>query len=358
MLAPRVGVVAGGEVVEQLDVRHQAAAGVVALDEVVAEDAVVGKGMAGGGLEGVHLVDALAGEGAAAEQVLVNVGDRRGIGVDARRRRQDAGEQGARGGDEAEADARLQDAVAGDDTAQLGVEARAVERVGQGRHQPGRRLARQLRVGVQGDDETHPRQARQVAALHRIGRVRGPAQQAVELAQLAALALPAHPAALRGVPHPFAVEQEEAVGAARGVALVESADALEGFTQVCVVLGPVLRGGVGEVGQQREAQLRVGVGQVMDFQALGQGSAALGADEQGRHDDEGRAVRGDAVLEIELGQDARRQHQGEQVMHQADGQVGGRQQGGEAGQHQQERCGPGLVRGPGEDAGQEQQGGQ
>ena len=65
VLAPGVGVVRRREIVEQLDVGHQAAAGVIALDQVVAEDVVFGEGAAGGRLEGVHVVDALAGEGAA-----------------------------------------------------------------------------------------------------------------------------------------------------------------------------------------------------------------------------------------------------------------------------------------------------
>ena len=46
VLAAGVGVVAGREVVEQLDVGDQAAAGVVPLDQVVAEDVVLGEGRA------------------------------------------------------------------------------------------------------------------------------------------------------------------------------------------------------------------------------------------------------------------------------------------------------------------------
>ena len=44
VLAPGVGVIAGREVVEQLGVAEQPAAGVVPLDQVVAEDLVLGKG--------------------------------------------------------------------------------------------------------------------------------------------------------------------------------------------------------------------------------------------------------------------------------------------------------------------------
>ena len=62
VLAAGVGVVARREVVEELGVAEQAAAGVVPLDQVVAEDLVLGEGLAGGRLEGVDVVDPLAGE--------------------------------------------------------------------------------------------------------------------------------------------------------------------------------------------------------------------------------------------------------------------------------------------------------
>ncbi len=355
MLAPGVGVVARRELVEQFDVGHQPAAGVVPLDQIVTEDVVVGEGVADGGLEGVNVVDALAGEAAAAEQVLVDVRHRGRVRVKAGRPGQDAREQRARRGEQVEADPRLQHPVAGDDATLRRVEGRPVERVGQGGDQPARRLARQPSVGVEGDDEANPRQPTQVAAPDGIGGVGRAAQQAVELAELAALPLPAHPAPFRRVPDAAAVEEVEAVGAALGVALVQGADAVQGVADQRVVTGPGFGGGVGEVGQQRESQLRIRIREVMDLQMVHQFGGAVRAGQQRRHDDEGGAIFRYALLEVHPGQHARRQQQGEGVVDQADRDLADGQQGGGRGEGQNPRRGAGRP-GVGQHAGEEQAG--
>ena len=76
-------------------------------------------------------------------------------------------------------------------------------------------VARQARVGVERDAVADRRQHVQLADLGREARVGRAAQQAVELLDLAALALPAHPRVLAGVPLPVAMEQEEAIRIAR-----------------------------------------------------------------------------------------------------------------------------------------------
>ena len=62
----------------------------------------------------------------------------------------------------------------------------------------------------------------EIAELDDVAGVGGAAQQLVELVELAALPLPAHPAPFAGVPAALAVEQEEAIGA---VARVQALDA-------------------------------------------------------------------------------------------------------------------------------------
>ena len=84
----------------------------------------------------------------------------------------------------------------------------AVEGVRQRADQPARGPARQLRVGVQRYDVPDPRQDRQVADLDREA-VRGLAEQVVEVQELPALALPAHPGALGRVINVAPVEKEE-----------------------------------------------------------------------------------------------------------------------------------------------------
>ena len=71
------------------------------------------------------------GKTALVEEVLVHVGDRAGVGIDARLAAEQPREPGARSAGHADADPRLQDGVAGGDPTASGVEARPVERVGQ-----------------------------------------------------------------------------------------------------------------------------------------------------------------------------------------------------------------------------------
>ena len=94
VVAPRGDVVAGGEVLDDLDVGGETGAGEDALEQIVAEQGRVRHAVGERGLEGIDVVDALAGIGAFAEQILVNVGDGGGIRVDAVHAGEDALEQG------------------------------------------------------------------------------------------------------------------------------------------------------------------------------------------------------------------------------------------------------------------------
>jgi hypothetical protein len=84
-------------VLEEQDVADQPRARVRALEQIMAEDPVLGELAADRPLEGVDVVDALADEGALVEDVLVDVGDRAGVGVDAWLAGEEAGEAGAAG---------------------------------------------------------------------------------------------------------------------------------------------------------------------------------------------------------------------------------------------------------------------
>ena len=89
MLAGGGHEVVGRELVEQLDVGDQAGPGEDALEQVVAEQRVLGHAVGQRRLERVDVVDPLAGEAALAEQVLVDVGDGDGVRVDAGRAGED-----------------------------------------------------------------------------------------------------------------------------------------------------------------------------------------------------------------------------------------------------------------------------
>ena len=73
---------------------------------------------------------------------------------------EDGGQARARRGLDADADARLQDAVALGDDAQLGIDDGLVERMRDGADQACGGAARKLRVGVEGEDVAHLARAR------------------------------------------------------------------------------------------------------------------------------------------------------------------------------------------------------
>ncbi len=132
MLAAGVGGVVRGVVVDDLDVGDEASAGVGAFDEVVGEQGVFGEAAVEDLIEDADLVDAFACEDAFAEEILVDVGDGAGVDVEAGLAGVEGCEAGARGGGDADADAWLEDAVAGGDDAPPGVDDGLVQGVRDG----------------------------------------------------------------------------------------------------------------------------------------------------------------------------------------------------------------------------------
>ena len=85
VVAKRGDVVPGGEILHHLHIGNQAGAGEDALEQIVAEQGVLRNAALQRRLERINIVDALAGVGAFAEQVLIDVGHGGGVGVDAPR---------------------------------------------------------------------------------------------------------------------------------------------------------------------------------------------------------------------------------------------------------------------------------
>ena len=83
--------------------------------------------------------------------------------------------------------------------------------------------------GIERDDVAHVgRNCRWLAASGHEARVRRTAQQAIQLVELAALALPPHPHALCGVPQSPAMQQQESFARRRRPILaIQSSDALD-----------------------------------------------------------------------------------------------------------------------------------
>ena len=162
-------------------------------------------------------------------------------------------------------------------------------------------------VAVQRDAVADARQDLRVAHVDVVAGVGRAAQQAVELFELAALALPADPGPLARVPLAHPMEQVEAVGATLAEAGIQVASRRRGrrrgSASSCRHRRPW---GVGEVAEDREVNARVDVAQGQDLHVLQQFRHARHAGEQRGDDDHGARVVRDAGLEVEAGETPRR----------------------------------------------------
>ena len=155
--AAHVRAVAGRIFLVQLHVAQQPGPRVTPFQQVVAEYPVLGKASLERPLEGIDVVDPLADERALAEHVLVNIGDDARIRVDAGLAPAQPRIPRPVRARQAHRHARLQDAVALTDALLVFVVARTIQRVRHGPHKLPRRIARQLRIRVQGDHVLHAR---------------------------------------------------------------------------------------------------------------------------------------------------------------------------------------------------------
>ncbi len=332
----------GRVVLQHQDVRDQAGAAVEPLEEIVAEERVLRHAAGQAGLEGGRIVDPLAGVDADAEEVLVDVRHRPGVEVEPGLTGEQAREAGAPGL-RRHRHPRLEDGVPGHHPA-FRVALRLVQGVGEGGGQANRGAPGQEGVRVQGDHVAHGTERLEVALAGGEAGVRLAGQEPVELGELAALALPAHPDPLGRIPAPFAMEEEEARPAAVLVPVIpgplvvpgplippfELADALHGQTEELRVPGHLPRGSVDEVREQGEAQVPPRVAQEADLQGVEQRADLVLAGEHARYADQGAAVAGQILLESHPGQQPGPQAQGDQGAHEAHRHGARRQQKGRA----------------------------
>ncbi len=230
------------------------------------------------------------------------------------------------GAGQAHAHTRLQDAVAGADPLPGRVVDRTVQRVRHGADELARGVARQLRVRIQGDHVFHAGQHRGGSDHQGESVAAALPQQAVQVRQLAALALVTHPDPVMGVPAARAMEQEEDVVPTLRVLRVQGVDPLPGQLQQRRILSQRFLRGVAQIGQQAEVQVGVAIGQEPDFQRLDEGLDVARAGEHGRDHHQGARCRGDARGEIHTRQRMRRRQQSGQPVHQRDRELAGRKQ--------------------------------
>ena len=267
----------------------------------MAQHLVVGQAVSQHGLHRAHHQQALARKAAFVEQVLVDLGRRGAVGVDAAL----AGEQAVEAGGllqrrQRRDDARLQDAVAAGQRAPVGGQPRLVVWVRGHAHQLAQAAGRQLGVAVQCQDVAGV--GRDAGGLAQVveGLAAAFGQRGDQLFEFAALALPTDPALLGLTEAAAAVQQQEArrrtgllagpiavliagFGNGARVVAVQRADLARGQRQPGRV-GRDFRGvGVGPVGQQRKLRLRLGVGQVVQVQPAHQRADAVLAGQHRRH---------------------------------------------------------------------------
>ncbi|KFB71347.1 MAG: hypothetical protein AW09_003510 [Candidatus Accumulibacter phosphatis] len=200
MTTVHVGAVTRRVVLIQLHIAQQPGAGVASLEQIVTEDAILRKARAQRLLEGIDVIDSLADERAFAEHILVDIRGYPRVRVDARLATVQSRIARAIRPRQTDRHARLQNAVAGGDPPFRRVVIGTVERVRHGANELPRRVARQLRIGVQGDHVPDVGQYSGVADDERETVLGARTQQRVQCPQLAALALVSHPGAVVRIP--------------------------------------------------------------------------------------------------------------------------------------------------------------
>ena len=275
----------------------------------MAEHPTLGQAVREHRVHGGDIQQALADEGPLTEDVLIDLRACRAVGIDpALAREQPVVEREIVGCGKWRHDPRLEDRVAAHHTRSGGIQARLIVGVSRDADQLAQAPWRQHGVAVQRHQVTGcARHARRVAQLHEGGH-RLVGQRAHQLLQLAALALPPDPALFRGAELPLAVQQHESRAATRlhravRIALIQFCDRFASARQQFLVAALPRRVGIDPVAEQGKLRMRFGVGEVVQFEAMGQLQDFL-APGQHRRNHHHHAV---------FGRDARGQRQARQV---------------------------------------------
>ena len=281
-------IVARRKFLDDLDVGREARARKRPLEEIMAQQGCVGRPPGERRLEVVDFVDAFARIGTLAEHVLIDVGNGRGIGIDAAGAREHALKQRAFATlGKRWRDPGLQHCVALRDDAELGVEPRLIERMGDLANQPPHRFARQPRIGVEGQHVFDVLRKPLNAGESLEARVRRAAQHAVQFVKLAALSFPTDPTLLAVAPNAPTMQKQEARAARRGaVSFVETIDSCLSGGQQRRIARTALVAGIGPIREQREMQAAFGARKVMNFETFHKLRNFFFVDQHRRHDDD------------------------------------------------------------------------
>ena len=256
-------------------------------EQVVGQQSVFGNGVRKRGGEDVDVVQAFSGEDALAEQVLIGVGYRGRIWIDAGMPGIQPREQRAGCTREGDADARLEDAVPFSDTPDRRIVGRPIQRMRNDANQLTSDVAWQSRVAVERDAVPNLRQNRCVANGQHEARVGSATKQPIELLDFSPLALPSHPEPLLRVPLAHAVKQEKPVGTAVAMLRVQRAHRVSrGGEDFCVERQP-FHVRIPEIAQDGEVDVGIQIAERLHFEMLHQFPRPFDAVENRGDDDHG-----------------------------------------------------------------------
>ena len=221
----------------------------------------------------IDFIDSLAGEAAFAVQILISVRNRASVNVEAGFTRVDRSQPRIGGALHTHADARLQNPVAGDHDVLNRIDDCLIQGMREGSHHAVCGAAGKFRVGIKRDDIPHRRQDGEISLLDGKAVVLS-AQQLVQVEELAAFALPAHPPLLARVVYPMAMEQEERSHLLVSVFFVQLADQARTQIDQRIIFGcRLIR--VRQIGQQSEMNVGIVVAEEANFEILDQSAHLL-----------------------------------------------------------------------------------
>ncbi len=206
-----VRVVARRMLFVEFHVADESGAGMTRFQQVMTQDLVLREASVHGSLEGIHLVNPFSNERAFLENILIHVGNRPRVRINARVAREQPDEPGSSGARQTHAHPRLQNAVAFGNNSAHGIEPRPVQRMRQRSDKLTGGIARQLGVGVERDDIFDGGQ--NCGLADDLGKAfpTTAAEKGVKFRELSALAFVTHPQAFSGVPAARAMKQEKKV---------------------------------------------------------------------------------------------------------------------------------------------------
>jgi hypothetical protein len=272
MLSGRGNIVTRWEFLHDLDIRDQSRPGKNSLQEIVAQDRVLGNTPMEGGFKHVHIVDTFSAIGSFSEEILIHVGNHERVrihptwpGEDALKKRTCTARRQCR------SYSRLKHGISFDHAAGWHINLWPVEGVSHLSHQSPGSSARKSCIGIECDHVTNAgRHTRGYKRRTGIGgqeaRVGRSPQQSIQLVQFATLAFPPHPLSLTLAPQPSPMKKKEPFAVNRPfMTLIQARDSLNRNAEKAIVSFRTLCWRVAPIREKCKAKIAVLICEIMNF---------------------------------------------------------------------------------------------